>query len=287
MTAAPLMPEIHIAEQVPATEVRAYFSQDRLLNAYALADLDGADVERARWWTASRANMIVAAALVVEALAFRPCFATGDGEALTRIFREGIRAPRLVVSTQGPGRPRLVGSTPPAGPLAVEATYRFERLDRMDRMVVDIRRFRPRVTHTITRLGPDELDDVIDLYGHASRSYFTPDRMAREIYFGIYAGSTLVSAAGTHVRSQKSSVAAVGNVLTRVSYRDRGMATSVTSAVTAAALEEHADVVLNVRQDNTPAIAVYQRLGYRTHAPFVEGPAIRRSAFDRLLGRIK
>jgi ribosomal protein S18 acetylase RimI-like enzyme len=65
------------------------------------------------------------------------------------------------------------------------------------------------------------------------------------------------------------------------------MATSVTSAVTSAAIEEHADVVLNVRQDNEPAIAVYQRLGYRTHAPFVEGPAIRRSAFDRLLGRIK
>ena len=275
MTAAPLMPEIHVAEQVPATEVRAYFSQDRLLNAYALADLDGAEVERARWWTASRANTIVAAALVVEALAFRPCFATGDSEALTRIFREGVREPRLVVST------------PPVGRLAVEATYRFERLDRMNRMVVDLRSFRPRVTHTVTRLTPEELDDVIDLYGHASRSYFTPDRMSREIYFGIYSGSTLVCAAGTHVRSRRSNLAAVGNVLTRVSYRDRGMATSVTSAVTSAALEEHTDVVLNVRQDNSPAIAVYQRLGYRTHAPFVEGPAIRRSAFDRLLGRIK
>jgi hypothetical protein len=269
------MPEIHIAEQVPAAEVRAFFSNDRLLNAYALADLDSADVERARWWTASRGGMIVAAALVVEALAFRPCFATGDPEALTMLFREGVREPRLVVST------------PPAGRLAVEASYRFERVDRMHRMAVDLRAFRPRITHTLTRLGPDELADVIDLYGHASRSYFTPERMARELYFGIYAGGMLVSAAGTHVRSQRSGVAAVGNVLTRLAYRDRGMATSVTSAVTAAALEEHGDVVLNVRQENAPAAAVYRRLGYRIHAPFVEGPAVRRSAFDRLLGRIK
>src|SRR4029078_13253809 len=104
ITAAPLMPEIHIAEQVPASGVRTYFSQDRLLNAYALADLDGADVEVARGWTASRANTIVAAALVVEALAFRPCFATGDGEALTRIFRERVREPRLVASNHPPGR---------------------------------------------------------------------------------------------------------------------------------------------------------------------------------------
>jgi hypothetical protein len=275
MTAAPLLPEIHVAEQTPAATVRDFFMQDRLLAAYALADLDASDVERARWWTAARADTIVAAALVVEALPFRPCFAMGDTDALTAIVREGLREPRLVISTPPPGR------------IAVEAAYKFERVDRMDRMVVNIERFRPRVTHTVTRLTPDELEDVIDLYGHASRQYFTPERLQREIYFGIYSGSNLVSAAGTHVRSALSGVAAVGNVLTRLSFRDRGMATSVTSSVTAAALEQHPDVVLNVRQDNAPAIAVYSRLGYRRHAQFIEGPAVRRSAFDRLLGRIR
>jgi len=275
MTAAPLMPEVHIDEQVPADRVRAFFEHDRLLAAYALADLDAAEIERARWWLASRGDEPVAAALVVEALPFRPCFATGDAEALASLFREGVREPRLVIST------------PPAGRLAVESTYRFERVDRMHRMVVDVASFRPRVSHTVTRLEPDQLEDVIDLYGHASRSYFTEERLERELYFGIFAGKTLVSAAGTHVRSKRSGLAAVGNVLTRVSYRDRGMATSVTSAVTTASLEEHRDVVLNVRQDNTPAVAVYERLGYRVHAPFIEGPAVRRSTWDRILGRVR
>ena len=275
MTAAPLLPEIHVAEHTPAASVREFFMRDRLLAAYALADLDAADIERARWWTASRADSIAAAALVVEALPFRPCFAMGETDALSAIFRESLREPRLVIST------------PPSGRMAVEAAYRFERVDRMDRMVVNVSTFRPRVTHTVTRLTAEELEDVIELYGHASRQYFTPERLDREIYFGIYSGSNLVSAAGTHVRSKLSGVAAVGNVLTRLSYRDRGMATSVTSAVTSAALEEHPDVVLNVRQDNTPAIAVYTRLGYQRHAQFIEGPALRRSAFDRLLGRIR
>src|SRR2546430_2508883 len=124
---------------------------------------------------------------------------------------------------------------------------------------------------------------VVDLYGHASRTYFTPERLRREIYFGVYQGRSLVAAAGTHVRSTRSGIAAVGNVLTRLAYRGRGMATSCTSAVTEAALEEHRDVVLNVRQENTPAIAVYERLGYVTHAPFIEGPAVRRAAWERLL----
>ena len=275
MTAAPLLPEIHVEEQAAPGRVRDFFAQDRLMTAYALADLDAADVERARWWAATRDDQVVAAALVVEALAFKPCFASGEPEALAAIFREGVHESRLVVST------------PPAGRLAVEAAYRFERVERMHRMVVDVPSFQPRVAHTVTRLGPDELEDVIDLYGHASRTYFTPDRIAREIYFGIYSGSTLVSAAGTHVRSKRAGLAAVGNVLTRVAYRERGMATSVTSAVTDAAFEEHADVVLNVRQDNSPAIAVYERLGYRVHAPFIEGPAVRRNAFDRLFGRMR
>src|SRR5438552_19051424 len=111
--------------------------------------------------------------------------------------------------------------------------------------------------------------------------------MWREMYFGIYQGGALVSAAGTHVRSEGASIAAVGNVLTRLAYRGRGMATSCTSAVTEAALEQHRDVVLNVRHDNVPAIAVYERLGYFTHAPYIEGPAVRRAAWERLIGAPK
>src|SRR5712692_8307786 len=145
MTAAPLLPEIRIEEQPPADRARAFLERDRLMSAYALADIDATEVERARWWTASRNDEVVACVLVVEALPFRPCFASGETEALAEIFRDGIREARIVVAT------------PPSGRIAVENVYRFERVDRMNRMAVLLRRFRPRVTHEVRRLGPDDL----------------------------------------------------------------------------------------------------------------------------------
>ena len=270
MTAAPVLPEIQVDERAPVEDVRDFLERDRLLAAYALADLDRENVDTARWWAARSMGEVIAVALLVEILPFRPCFAMGEGPGLAQLFREGIRESRVLLAIPVAGRP------------AVELSYRFERADLMHRMAVDLATFRPRVAHTIARLGPDHLEDVIDLYGNASRTYFTPQRLRREMYFGIYQGASLVAAAGTHVRSEEGGVAAVGNVLTRLPYRGRGMGTSVTSAVTEAALERHRDVVLNVRQENAPAIAVYRRLGYRVHAPFVEGPAARRAPWERL-----
>jgi len=88
------------------------------------------------------------------------------------------------------------------------------------------------VSHRTIRLGPEHVEDLVDLYGEASRSYFTTQRLEREIYVAIYVDGRIASAAGTHVRSKEAGIAAVGNVLTRIPYRDRGMATTVTSAVT-------------------------------------------------------
>src|SRR5256885_5022685 len=234
MTAAPSLPEIKIDAHASADAARAFLERDRLMAAYALADIDQPEIEGARWWIARRDGDIAAVVLIVEGLPFRPCFATGASDGLAAIFREAIREPRVLLAT------------PPRSRGAIEMTYRFERVDHMRRMNVHVNRFRPHINQDVRRLGADDLDAIIDLYGHASRTYFTPERIRREIYFGIYQGTTLVAAAGTHVRSQRSGIAAVGNVLTRLAYRDRGMATSCPSAVTETALEEHPDAVPNV-----------------------------------------
>ena len=273
MTAAPLAPEIQIDEHASAGEAHAFLEQHRIYGAYAIADLDG-EAAVARWWIARREQRPLALLLVVESLPFRPTFAVGDPQAIGELVRDGLHETRVLVSAPVPARP------------GIEAIYRFERCDLMQRMAVDATAFRPRIESPVTRLGPDQLDDIIELYGHVSRSYFTPERVSREIYYGVYSGRTLVAAAGTHVQSSRSGLAAVGNVLTRPAFRSQGMATSVTSAVTEAALALHRDVVLNVRADNSAAVRVYQGLGYRVHAPFIEGPAIRRAGWERFTHKL-
>lgn len=264
MSAAPAIPGIEIDQTTTRDVLARFFAEDRLFAAYALADLDEANISGARWWLARRGDTPVAAALAMLDLSFRPLFLCGEAQGTAALLRQAVREPRVIVAAPPDHRP------------GIEAMYRLERVDRMLRMVVDAREFRPVPTHAAIRLRPDHVDAIIELYGLASRSYFTPRRIEREVYYGIFERDALISAAGTHVRSGEFGIAAVGNVLTRISYRDRGYGTACTAAVTAACLVEHRDVVLNVREDNDPAIAVYRRLGFRVHRPFIESVGYRR-----------
>lgn len=55
----------------------------------------------------------------------------------------------------------------------------------------------------------------------------------------------------------------VGDVYTNPRYGSRGYAKVVTSAVTGEGLVSGAIALLQVREDNAPAVRVYERLGYR------------------------
>jgi predicted GNAT family acetyltransferase len=63
----------------------------------------------------------------------------------------------------------------------------------------------------------------------------------------------------------------VGNIFTHPSYRGHGYATACTSSVCAGPLTQGLMVVLNVSVENTPALRLCQRLGFRKDYTYYEG----------------
>jgi ribosomal protein S18 acetylase RimI-like enzyme len=109
--------------------------------------------------------------------------------------------------------------------------------------------------------------------------FFMPRQLEDGTFFGVRERGTLVAAGGTHLYSAVESVAAVGNIYTRRTHRGRGYAAIVLGTIVEE-LRRHgiATIGLNVRTANATAIRLYERFGFRIHARFWEGRAVRRRA---------
>jgi len=175
-----------------------------------------------------------------------------------------------------PDQPFIIVDAANEAPLV--GHYDISNLWDMWRMTVTASNLRP-VESTpcpITPLQLDALASLQALYRADEGSVFDAIMLEHGTYFGAWDEDRLVAAAGTHVISERASVAAIGGVFTDSAYRGRGLATAVTSRVAQALQQRGIELlVLNVRQKNAPAIAAYQRLGFTGYMPFREGPAFK------------
>ncbi|MFN2462707.1 MAG: GNAT family N-acetyltransferase [Candidatus Dormibacteria bacterium] len=160
---------------------------------------------------------------------------------------------------------------------AMERHLQVTTAYRMRRMAVTPAELRGRRQRETKRLGLAHLEQVRRLYGLWTDSHQLPSQLDGGIYFGCFDGDELVAAAGTHAVSLGSGVAAIGNVLTHVGHRGRGLASTTTTAVAEELFRLGCEeVVLNVRQGNDIALDAYRKLGFREHCTFIEGVFRRR-----------
>lgn len=123
------------------------------------------------------------------------------------------------------------------------------------------------------RLGPDrgvvalsgsDVEAVRDLNSSdPGQTFWHPRMLDRNPYVGIWEGDWLVASAGTHVASRTYGVAAIGGVITRPSHRGQGLATAVLSTLCRLLWGRYATIGLNVEVANSPAVALYDGLGFR------------------------
>jgi ribosomal protein S18 acetylase RimI-like enzyme len=243
----------------------AFLRTDKLYAAYALGDLDGPQRRRATWGVAyDAAGRPTALAEHHEGLVPQPLFLMGDVEGCRSLLESVIKP-----------RDAYFQATAQLDP-AMDGLYELDPPTRMLRMVVDRDSFLP-FAGPAERLIPADIDDLNRLYQLGFRTGFPMSVLEDGIYYGVRVRGRLVSAAGTHVINVREGIGVVGNVMTHIDFRGHDFAKMVTSAVTGDLLERLPDVALNVHTDNTPAVAAYARLGYRTHCDLVERLGRRRS----------
>jgi GNAT superfamily N-acetyltransferase len=238
--------------------IRSFLERDRLFAAYALADLEDRDPNRAKWGIARAGDDVVSLVLEFGGPSPQPLFIAGRDDGIEAILRDVIKPSIAYVACL------------PANQAAVERRYRLDSGPQMVRMWVERATFRPAEDPGVERLGPGDAGELNRLYRLGFGSWLPPQAVAEGLYYGIRVNGRLVAAAGTHVIGRRAKIAVVGNVLTQPEFRGRGYAQATTAAVTAGLLEFCDHVVLNVRSDNPPALNAYRRLGYAEHVRFEE-----------------
>ena len=242
-----------------ATRIRAILETDRVWSAYALADLEPEEAERCIW-----ACNDGAVALLYRGLEPQVLFLHGDPAGCARLTASlpaGLVQFTLQAAHQAALGPRL----------------ELRHGVRMWRMGLEPAAFRSKVDVPVTRLGPADLPVMLQLFGeHPDQpDAFHPRQLEAGVFFGVVEGKHLVSVAGTHIVAPRAGIAAVGNVFTHPDWRGRGLAACATSAVVAELLASGANnLVLNVAQENTPAVRCYEWLGFHRHCAYLEGTGI-------------
>jgi len=246
-------------------EIAAFLRTDRLYAAYALADLDGPSGSRVAWAMAhDDTGDPTALAMHHEGLVPQPLFLMGAPNGCRAIL-EHVLKPRdtYLQATE-------------LHEAALHDLYELDAPLAMLRMVVDREAFTP-FAGPADRLTALDVDDLNRLYQLGFRAGFPPSVVEDGVYYGVRVRGRLVSAAGTHAINPREGIAVVGNVMTHSDFRGHDFAKMVTSAVTSELLDRVSDVALNVHADNDPAVAAYDRLGYRTHCQLIERLARRRA----------
>jgi ribosomal protein S18 acetylase RimI-like enzyme len=245
-------------------QIRRILEGRRPYAAYALGQLEPGLFRMTEWWLSTSVQN---QALVLHS-------AGGLGNA-TFMMGEAGALDALLALHPGPRHTFLTCEVSHLD--VVQRHFLLDQRQTMIRMQATAETFRPAQGVEVRRLRGDDVREINRLYRtDGVPSFYSARQIDDSVYFGVERDGALVAVAGTHVISNASAIAVVGNVYTHPRYRNQHMAQATTSAVTEQLLKFCREVVLSVDPTNTPAVRSYERLGYSEVERLIEGAAMRR-----------
>lgn len=148
---------------------------------------------------------------------------------------------------------------------------KFNKLGRIDvknylNMIVSKEFFKPYYPEKAIKLNIEHIDQFLDIKREQGREIDYSEAILRLSsphwhYYGYFINGKLISIASTYLKLPEIWI--IGDVYTRVNYRNKGYGKIVTSAVTKDALNSGAIALLHVEENNLPAIKLYQKIGFK------------------------
>jgi predicted GNAT family acetyltransferase len=236
-------------------EIEAFLRQDLFLHLYSLGDLDDFFWHDTIWYAAKQHGQLEAIALFYIGQPPPVLLALGDEFAAMQDLLQSILPllPNRFYAHFSPGLEDVLA--PQYRIQSYGAHYKMGLIDQSKLVTVD--------TSQVIRLSTGHLEDVMAFYRASyPGNWFDPRMLETNQYFAIKGDEGLLSVAGIHVYSERYKVAALGNIATRPGYRGRRLGRAVTARLCQSLAETVDHIALNVRTDNRPAIALYEKLGF-------------------------
>jgi len=240
-------------------EIEAFLRRDLLLHIYSLGDLDDFFWNNTIWYAAKQNGQIQAVILFYIGQPPPVLLALSDDIATMQDLLQSILPllPNRFYAHFSPGLEEMLAAQYHVQ--SYGAHYKMGLVDQSKLATVD--------TSQVIHLSGEQLEEVAAFYRASyPGNWFDPRMLETNQYFGIRGDEGLLSVAGIHVYSAEYKVAALGNIATRPDYRGRRLGQAVTARLCQALAETVDHIALNVRTDNRPAIALYEKLGFEiTH----------------------
>lgn len=245
--------------------VECFFRKNASLHIYSIGDLDDFFWPYTTWYalTDDNSKAPIAIALMYTALQVPALLALSEQPVIMAdLLRSVVHLlPARFYAHFSPGLERIF-----------QGTHRLESHGEHYKMALkDLSAVKDMNCTQVIRLTTSDLSDVKQLYAKSyPGNWFDLRMLESNQYFGIREDGELVSIAGIHVYSEAYRVAALGNITTHPSCRNKGYGRLVAARLCQSLIETVDHIGLNVKADNYSAITCYEKLGFEIIANYGE-----------------